>query len=156
MNARTLLSGVVAVTLLAAAATGCAMLKRQSPEDVVAERQQLMKRQAAAFKDIQEKAKAGDIRGIAPSADKIVGTSQRIPSLFPEGSITAKSNAKPEIWQKRAEFESLAKKLNADAASLQAAATANDANATQVIVRDLGRTTCGACHTTFRKPLPPQ
>jgi cytochrome c556 len=151
MNARTLCSGVVALTVVAAV-SGCAMMKQRAPEEVVAERQELMKQQGKAWKDIQDKAKAGDIQGIAPSAETLVTTSQKITALFPEGSMTPKSNAKPEIWQKKPEFDAAAKNLESEAARLRDTAKSGNADATQAIVKDFGRTTCGKCHTPFRVP----
>lgn len=152
MNARTVLVGVVAVTLVAAAATGCAMLKKKSPEEVVGERQQLMKRQGELWKDIQDKTKVGDTQAVAVDANQLAGSAKQIPKLFPEGSMTPKSNAKPEIWQKKAEFNTTAMKLRTESLRLRDTAKSGDAAATQAIVKDFGRTTCGACHTPFRVP----
>jgi cytochrome c556 len=112
-----------------------------------------MKEQGAALKSIQDKAKAGQIQQIAPDAQKLVETSKQIPELFPEGSLDPNtSRAKPDIWQKRSEFEGYAKTLNAKAGQLAATAQGGNAQATNAAIADLGRTTCGACHNTFRGP----
>jgi len=114
-----------------------------------------MKRQGTLWKEIQDKAKAGDIRGIAPAADKLASSAHKVPSLFPEGATTAKSNAKPEIWQKKADFDAAAKKLETESIRLRDTASTGNADATQAIVKDFGRTTCGNCHTPFRVPPKP-
>jgi len=152
MNARTMCSTVVALAVIAAAAVGCAAMQKRPPAEVVAERQEVMKQQGKVWKDIQDKAKAGDIKGIAPSAQQLVASADKIPALFPEGSMTEKSNAKPEIWQKKGEFEAAAKNLHAEAVRLRDTASSGDANATQALVKDFGRKACGTCHTPFRVP----
>ena len=86
-------------------------------------------------------------------AEKLAETSNRIPSLFPEGSVNpATSRAKPEIWQKRSEFEGYAKKLSTQATQLAAAARSGDAQATGAAAGDIGRNTCNGCHDAFRGP----
>jgi cytochrome c556 len=131
-------------------------MSKMGSGDVVADRQRLMKLNGASLQDIQAKVKAGNLEGIAVNAETLALNAQHIPALFPEGSLTEKSNAKPEIWQKRAEFDQLAKKLQTDSERLRDAARAKNEQLAQDILKDLGRTTCAACHTPFRKPLPPQ
>jgi cytochrome c556 len=112
-----------------------------------------MKDQGAALKSIQDKLKAGDTN-VATEAHTLVSTSERIPKLFPEGSVDPKvSRAKPEIWQKWSEFEGNAKRLNEKASQLQASAKSGaNAQTLNATVTDMGRTTCGACHNAFRGP----
>jgi cytochrome c556 len=106
--------------------------------------------------DIQAKAKAGNIEAIAVNAETLALTAQQIPGLFPEGSLTDKSKAKPEIWQKWPEFEKDAKNLGVEAEKLRDAAKAKNEQLTQQIVKDFGRNACGTCHTPFRQPPPQQ
>src|SRR5215831_17899042 len=124
--------------------------------EIVEERQQLMKKNGDAWKSIQENAKTGNWAVVAANAEIISKNAARIPSLFPEGSLTDKSKAKPEIWQKWPEFEGTAKKMETEAARLQSTASAGNAEASQDIVKDFGRNACGACHTPFRVPPPRQ
>jgi cytochrome c556 len=137
---------------------GCATSKQQqssmSPSESVAQRQRLMKLHGALWKDIQDKAKAGNVEGIAPSAEALALNASRIPSLFPEGSLTEKSKAKPEIWQKWPEFQAAAKNLETQSEKLRDASMAKNADETQAIVKDFGRQACGTCHTPFRVPPP--
>lgn len=144
-------AGVVVVAV--AAIAGCASMRRMSPDEAIAARQQLMKEQGALMRSISEKSKAGQIQAIAADADKLEDTAKRITKLFPEGSVNpSTSRAKPEIWQKWSEFEGHAKALRTKSSQLEDTAKTGNAQATQTAVADLGKTTCGACHTAFRGP----
>ena len=156
MIKRTLRTSAVVGALLALVATGCATGKSQmASSDPIADRQRVMKNQGANWADIQAKAKANNIEGIAVNAENLALSAKQIPALFPEG-VTGKTAAKPEIWQKWPEFEAAAKNLDVKSAELRDAARAKDANKVQALVKDFGRTACGACHTPFRVPPPPQ
>jgi cytochrome c556 len=146
-------AGVVVVAV--AAMTGCAKLGmgKMNPDEAITQRQALMKEQGAAMRSISDKLKAGQVEGIAAEADKLESTSKKIPRLFPEGSVNPNtSRAKPEIWQKWSEFEGYAKSLGTKAEQLQKAAKTGNAQTLQPMVAELGKTTCGACHTAFRGP----
>jgi cytochrome c556 len=145
--------GTLTLVLAAGCASGGMGGATMSKQDAIAARQQLMKEQAAAMKTIGDSAKAGQLNAIPAAAEKLQGTAKRIPALFPEGSLDpATSRAKPEIWQKWAEFQSLAKTLESKAGQLAATAKSGNAQATNTAVADIGKTTCGACHTGFRGP----
>jgi cytochrome c556 len=158
MNRRLTLSASVIVIggLALGLAAGCASksMSKMGSGDVVADRQRLMKAVGANWADIQAKAKAGNIEGIAVNAETLAISAQHIPSLFPEGSGTEKSKAKPDIWQKWPEFEKAAKNLEAQSEKLRDASKAKNEQLTQDIVKDFGRNTCGTCHTPFRQPPP--
>ena len=158
MNGRLSLTASVMVTasLVVGIGAGCAgkSMSKTGSGDVVADRQRVMKLQGASWADIQAKAKAGNIEAIAVNAETLALTAQQIPALFPEGSLTEKSKAKPEVWQKWAEFEAAAKNLETQAAKLRDAARAKNEQLTQEIVKDFGRLGCGTCHTPFRQPPP--
>jgi cytochrome c556 len=121
--------------------------------DVIADRQRLMKLNGASAKDLNDKLKAGNIEAMVVNAETIAINAQHIPSLFPKGSVSDKSNAKPDIWEKWSDFESAAKTLQTKAEELRDAARAKDQPKVEALMKDFGRTTCGACHTPFRKPL---
>jgi len=148
---------VTAAALLSMVAVGCASMQKMKPEEAIDARQKLMKSQGEAWKSIQDKTKAGDITGVVPEAQKLVETSDKIPTLFPEGSLgPTKTAAKPEIWQKWPEFEAAAKNLRMQSEKLRDTAKTGDATATQAVVQTFGRQACGTCHTPFRVPPPPQ
>lgn len=138
--------------LLAGSAVSQAQMKVGSG-DLVADRQRLMKLNGASARDMNDKLKAGQIEAIAVNAETIAINAQHIPSLFPPGSMSDKSNAKPEIWEKQSEFEAVAKTLQAKAEEIRDAARAKDQPKVEALMKDFGRTTCGTCHTTFRKPI---
>jgi len=158
MNGRLIRSASMIVVggLTLGLAAGCASkgMSKTGSGDVVADRQRLMKLQGASWADIQAKAKAGNIEGIAVNAETLAMTAQQIPGLFPEGSGTEKSKAKPDVWQKWPEFERAAKNLEVQAEKLRDAAKAKNEQLTQDIVKDFGRNACGTCHTPFRQPPP--
>ena len=127
--------------------------KKLTAAEAIDARKQLMKDQGAAWKNVQDKAKAGQIAAIVPDAEKLAATAKEIPALFPEGSLNPeKSAAKPEIWQKRAEFDAAAKNLETWSVKLRDAAKTGNADATQAVVKDFGRQACGTCHQPFRVP----
>ena len=137
-------------TLLVACATTA---PRMSASEAIQARQQVMKQQGGAMRSISDKMKAGQVQAVAADAQTLSQTSKKIPTLFPEGSIDPQtSRAKPEIWQKRAEFDSYAKKLEGQAMQLAEAARSGNAQTTGAVVADIGRNTCNGCHDAFRGP----
>ena len=150
-------AGLVVLSLAVVVAAGCASEKKMAKSgsgDIVADRQRLMKLHGQIWSDIQAKAKANNIEGIEVSAETLAINAQYIPAMFPEGTLTDKSKAKPEVWQKWPEFEAAAKKMETEAVKLRDASKAKNAQLTQDIVKDFGRNACGACHTPFRVPPP--
>lgn len=156
MTRTALRTTVVLGSLAALVAVGCASMQQMTPAEAVAERQKLMKANGAAWKNVQDKTKAGNIAGVAADADTMAQNAKKIPSLFPPGSLEGKTAAKPEIWQKWAEFEASAKNFEMEAAKLRDTASTNDKAATEALVKDFGRKACGSCHTPFRVPPAPQ
>jgi cytochrome c556 len=147
---------IAMLALVVATVTACTTASSRvvGTGDIVFDRQRLGRVQAANFAEIQNKLKAGNIEGIGVNAEVIAITSMQIPSLFPEASLTPKSNAKPEIWQRWGEFEARAKNLTIWSERLRDAARAKDEKAVADILKDYGRVTCDGCHDAFRKPLP--
>jgi len=148
------LCSVVAIAT-AACATGGEKKMAVGSGDVVADRQRLMKLNGALWADAQAKGKAGSWEAIAVNAEAMALTAEHIPSMFPPGSLTDKSKAKPDVWQKWPEFEAAAKRMVAESEKLRDAARSKDQAATEAAMKDFGRNACGACHTPFRVP-PPQ
>ncbi len=154
MNRRRTLWSALVIGLLAFAVVSVAIaqMAKIGSGDVIADRQRLMKLNGASWKDALDKLKAGQTEAIAVNAETLALNAQHIPMLFPQGSTSDKSSAKPEIWQQWSEFESAAKNLETWSIKLRDAARSKDADATQAIAKDFGRETCGACHTPFRVP----
>ena len=149
-NAR--LALLLCCLLVGAIATIAAAQGSMKSADPVGDRQRLMKLIGASWGDIQAKVKAGNIEAVAVNAETIAVTTDHIPMLFPSGSMTDKSKAKPEIWQKWAEFEAAAKNAQTLAEQLRDAARAKDQPKVEAMVKEFGTKACGTCHTPFRQP----
>jgi cytochrome c556 len=143
---------VVSAGLLAACATTDTASK--TPAQYVEDRQKLMKAHRENWKNTQDSAKAGNWAGVATNADAMANNAKQMPALFPPGSMTEKSKAKPEIWQRKSEFDAAAKKMETESARAASTARSGNAQATNDIIKDFGRNTCGNCHTPFRVPPP--
>ena len=142
-------------SLIILVVAGCASMHSASMPgsgDVVADRQRLMRLNGASWADIQAKVKAGNIEAVAVNAETLALNAEHIPVMFPDGSLTPKSNAKPEVWQKFSEFQSDAKNMGTLAAQLRDAAKAKDAGKVDAMVKEFGKNACGTCHTPFRVP----
>ena len=139
--------------LLLGLTTSQAQMTQVGSGDVVADRQRLMKLNGASAGDMNNKLKAGQIEAMAVNAETIAINAQHIPLLFPQGSMTDKSNAKPDVWEKKAEFDAAAKTLQTKAEEIRDAARAKDQAKVEALMKDFGRQTCAACHNQFRKPL---
>ena len=151
---RVVLGSFVALAM-ASSATGQSTTKLWT-SDVVADRQRLMKLNGASWADAQAKLKAGNAEAVAVNAETMALIATQIVGLFPEGSLTDKSKAKPEIWQKWPEFEAAVKNYAMQADKLRDAARSKDLAATEAVAKEFGRQACGSCHTPFRVPPPPQ
>jgi cytochrome c556 len=140
--------------LVGLAVTGVALaqMAKVGSGDIIADRQRLMKLNGGSWRDAQDKLKAGNIEAIVVNAETMAINAQHIPSLFPKDSLSDKSAAKPEIWQKWSEFESAAKNLETWAVKLRDAAKNKNGDEVQAIAKDFGRNACGTCHTPFRVP----
>jgi cytochrome c556 len=152
---RSAVRAAVVVGSLAALVLGSASSQAQmkiGSGDPVADRQRLMKLNGASWKDVQDKVKAGQFEAVAVNAETMALNAEHIPSLFPKGSLTDKSKAKPDIWEKFPEFEAAAKNFETKSAELRDAARAKDQAKVEALVKDFGRQACGTCHTPFRQP----
>jgi cytochrome c556 len=149
---RAVIGGLVLMVAAGCASSGMEARKMTAAEAIEA-RKKLMKEQGAAWKNVQDKTKAGQVAAATPDAEKLVATSKQITSLFPEGSLDpANSAAKPEIWQKRADFDAAAKNMQAWSLKLADAVKTGNADAANAVVKDYGRQACGTCHQPFRVP----
>jgi cytochrome c556 len=156
MNRLTRWQSAVIVGCLAAMIVVGLAAAQSSPKvmsgDIVADRQRLMKLMGASWADAQAKFRAGNVEALAVNAETMAVLSMHIPALFPQGSLNEKSNAKPEIWQRWADFEAAAKNTQGLAERLRDTAKTKDAAATEALVKEFGPKACGACHTPFRVP----
>jgi len=122
--------------------------------DVNEKRQAAMKSNSANAKAIKAAVESKDYATVEAKAKDIMGTADRIVSLFPKGSTTGKTKAKPEIWEKSEDFSKAAKNLSKAAGEVASAAKAGDAEV-GVKVKAMGDA-CGACHKAFRAEKYPE
>jgi cytochrome c556 len=118
-------------------------------EDFIEKRQKAMKGNSADVKAIKGAVESKDYATIETKAKDIMGTADKIPSLFPKGSNLGKTKAKPEIWEKSDEFAKNAKNLSKAAGELASAAKSQDDAAVGTKFKALGET-CNSCHKEFR------
>jgi cytochrome c556 len=148
----TRLGTFMAVALFAAVGCGVSTIAADNSADIVQKRIDLMKSQGPHLKPIADYLKgAGGSDGLASNAQAVADNAKQIPSLFPPGSITDKSRAKPEIWQKWDDFQAKAKDLQDAAAKLAEVAKTGDKAVIGPQLKALGQT-CGACHDAYRGP----
>ena len=117
--------------------------------DVIEKRQAAMKNNSADVKAIKAAVESKDYATIETKAKDIMGTAEKIPSLFPKGSTKGKTKAKAEIWEHNDDFVKHAKTLGKSAGELAAAAKAKNDAEVGVKVKALGDT-CSSCHKQFR------
>ncbi len=119
--------------------------------DIAKQRVAAMQQNGGNMKKLGAAVSAGDSAAAAAAA-AINEVASRIPSLFPQGSGTGDTNAKPEIWQNFAGFRKIANDLESAAAKIVADANAGNLGSDpKAVVGSLGKN-CGACHKAFRKP----
>lgn len=84
-------------------------------------------------------------------ASRVAALASMLPEAFPEGSaIKGKSEAKPDIWEHRADFDALMKKFISRADALNEGAKTADADKLKALVTDT-RAVCKECHEKFKE-----
>ncbi|MBM1169637.1 c-type cytochrome [Microvirga arabica] len=129
--------------------SGLGVLAQQS--DPIRQRQNLMKNNQE-----QMRALTGMARGQAPfnaataqaALQRIEQNARQVPALFPTGSQQGKTDALPVIWERKADFDARAVKLEQDAKTAQTGIT--DQASLQAAVQRVGQN-CGGCHETYRR-----
>lgn len=117
--------------------------------DVIEKRQKAMKGNSDNAKAIKAAVEKKDFATVELKAKDIMGTAEKVPSLFPKGSTAGKTKAKAEIWEKPDVFSKDAKNLSKAAGELADAAKAGDEAAVTAKVKALGDA-CASCHKAFR------
>lgn len=151
--AKRVLSAAAVVTVgIAIGSAGISSSEAQM-SDLTKQRVAAMQQNGGNMKKLGAAVAAGDNAAAAAAAAAINKVAGQLPSLFPQGSGTGDTNAKPEIWQDFAGFRKIANDLESASAKVIADANAgNLGNNPKAIVGSLGKN-CGACHKTYRKPL---
>jgi len=92
-----------------------------------------------------------DKDAFALHAQRVATMAPMLPEGFPTGSyIAGKTDAKPLIWEKRAEFDELLKKFATESANLAEVAKSGDLAKIKPAFAELGKV-CKSCHEKFKK-----
>ena len=124
-------------------------------DDVIEKRQKAMKSNSADVKAIKGAVESKDYATIETKAKDIMGTADKIPSLFPKGSNVGKTKATPAIWEKSDEFAKSAKNLSKASGELASAAKSQDDAAVEAKFKAVGEA-CASCHKAFRAEKYPE
>ena len=127
-------------------------LSAAEPEDVIKYRRSMMKaiggHTSAAGAIVQGKV---DYKThLAEHARALQAMTKDIPGLFPKDSDFGDTNAKDEVWSKRAEFEKAASNAKAKVEAFAKAVQGGKQDAIVASFKDMGEG-CKGCHKDFRK-----
>ncbi len=87
-----------------------------------------------------------DLKQVASALQALTGD---IPALFPEGSDFGETDAKPEVWEKRAGFEKASTDMRKQVDGFAAAVRTGDRKKMLGAFKNMGDA-CKACHEDFR------
>jgi cytochrome c556 len=123
-----------------------------TPEQIVAGRQSAYVLSGGAFAAMKAAADAGaDVRGLVFPARALARWARTLPTMFPAGTNLPSSHALPTVWSDRAGFEQRAAAYAVAARLLAEAAQSGD-RAAFLAQWTAVRSTCAACHDTYRHP----
>ena len=111
----------------------------------------LMKGNGAAMGAIGKyvKGEADYSPAVEEAAKKLQQHSKEVAALFPAGSTSEKSRAKPEIWSNAAGFQKWVTAFQTSSEELVQASATKDKEKTSAAFAAVGNT-CGGCHDDFR------
>jgi len=124
------------------------------PQNVIEQREKLMESSDKAVRAIRAAAKEMDYATLQVRSREIVEQMGKLLPLFPKGSVSEKSLAHPDIWEKWDEFTKHTDRVSAVAERLaKAAAAKDDAQILEEVktLGGLGSGACGGCHLSFNK-----
>lgn len=147
------LTRALALAALVAAAPGARALadeaKHELPPGPIHDRHELMEGVGDNAKKIGAASKAGKPADAAAPAEAIAQAMPKFVTMFPAGSESPLSRAKPNVWTEKAKFDELAQKNEQAALALAAAAkSGGDVKAASSAMFQA----CKACHDQFRVP----
>jgi len=119
--------------------------------DVITQRREGLKRMNTHMEAMKPVSDArGDVRTLVPRLDDMIAFYSTMPALFPAGSGTGDTKARPEIWANFADFEAVNGRMVGQIRALKAAAEAGDAAAFATAFQATGPQFCGSCHRPYR------
>jgi cytochrome c556 len=150
--ARLLLIGA-AVTIGAITSTAA---WAQDKEKIIAERQDLMKKQIREWIVVRNYVQgSADQQAALAAVDALEKLLPTVPKYFPPGTAgpapDGKWGTKPEVWTENDKFLAAVKKVSEQVAALDTAVKSGDKAKVEVAFKELDA--CNACHNTFRAKL---
>ena len=146
----------VPVILLVASAAAAAPLSKQVALRIMHERHEGMEAVGKANKLLRREitSDSPNIGAIRASAGTMASLAARSGKWFPKGTgpEVGKTGAKPEIWQKPADFAAKVRDFQVASRTLQQAAARGDLAAVKTGYGKLGGT-CKACHDPYRNEM---
>ena len=132
--------------------SGVAVLA-QDKEKVIAERQDAMKGQGRNLGVVRNYAQGkADQAAALAAVDAAKKSVEHAVTLFPPGTgigqVSAKTRAKPEIWEQHDKFVADEKTVLGQLDELAAAVKSGDTAKVEVVFNEIGA--CKACHNDFR------
>jgi cytochrome c556 len=132
----------------------CVVIMGALAQDSVVLRRKLMENNNSTVADALNKAiKEKKFAEIEGKCDVIQENMEKVLDLFPPGSLSENTRAKPEIWAKWGDFSKHPANVKKAAQELAAAAKAKNEEAVEVKFKALGQA-CKGCHDSFRAPKP--
>lgn len=133
---------------------GGAALAAVNAKSVTESRQANFKTMGKSMKAMTDGLKTGspDMAAIAANAATLRGLAPKISTWFPKGTgpeSGVKTEALAEIWKDPAGFAAAARRLESEAAKLEALARAGDVAGARAQVRLVGGS-CGGCHDKYK------
>ena len=121
-------------------------------DDIVQKRRILMEQENdAAVTALVKAVKEKNFTEVELKAKGIIANTDKLLDLFPKGSLSEKSRAKAEIWEKWDEFTKQTESTKKAAQALADAAKAKDDDGVNIKMKALGDA-CTSCHRSFRAP----
>lgn len=145
---------VIALALITGLGFAGAAVAAVNAKAVIEAREANFKTLGKSMKAITDglKADSPDMAAIAANAATIRGLAPKISAWFPKGTgpgAGVKTEARAEIWTDPAGFAAAARRLEPEAAKLEALARAGDVAGARAQVRMVGGS-CKGCHDKFK------
>lgn len=120
-------------------------------DDIIKERQQIMKNFASAGRQLNELISSDPASAIA-NLENLIISAKNLPSLFPEGSGNPpfSNAASPEIWKNWNVFNAATDVLITEMNKIVSLLKAGDTQSAQQQFGNMMRVGCGTCHSKFR------
>jgi cytochrome c556 len=144
--------------VLAIGAAGSLGALAAGNEQIIKDRQALMKQQSGDLKAVKAyiDGKADQAKATA-AVTNLIKDLEKIPSVFPPGSAgpnpEGKYAPKAEVWSDWQGFLAARDTAVAKAGTLLTAVKTGDKASIQAVFADIGKNGCGACHGKFRETL---